>query len=142
MRALFDVNVLLALFDSNHIHHARASSWWRICRDDGWASCPLTQNGFIRVISGPQYSRPCSSAEAIALIRAQTEQPGHAFWPDDISLLDPMLFDRDRILGSKQITDIYLLALAVKHGGRLATLDRRVPMGAVRDAEPRHLVVL
>ena len=142
MRALFDVNMLLALFDAGHIHHDRAFAWWSENRDEGWASCPLTQNGFIRVISGPGYLRPRSLAEAMALMRGQIAQPGHAFWPADISIADPQTVDHGRLLGPNQITDVYLLALAVKNGGRLATLDRGVPLRAVQGAEPRHLAVI
>ena len=142
MRALFDVNMLLALFDPEHIHHVRALAWWTDNRENGWASCSLTQNGFVRIISGPRYLRPRSFADAMALIRAQIAQPGHAFWPDDVSIADPQTFDHGRLLGPNQITDVYLLALAVKNGGRLATLDRGVPLRAVRGAEARHLAVI
>jgi predicted nucleic acid-binding protein len=75
-------------------------------------------------------------------LRRNTETEGHAFWPDDIPLLDERLIDRSRILGPKQLTDIYLLALAVKHGGRLVTFDRAIPIAAVSRARPEHLVVI
>jgi len=76
------------------------------------------------------------------LLRAQLLKPGHVFWPDDISLSDPMLFDQGRLHGSRQITDVYLLALAVKNEGRLVTFDQSIKLGAVRRAEPRHLVLI
>jgi uncharacterized protein len=142
VRALFDVNMLLALFDPEHIHHAHAFAWWTENRESGWASCPLTQNGFVRVISGPGYARPRSITDALAVLRGQIAQPGHVFWPDTISIADPQVFDHGRLLGTKQITDAYLLALAVKNGGRLATMDQGVPLRAVRGAEPRHLAVM
>jgi toxin-antitoxin system PIN domain toxin len=142
VRALFDVNLLLALFDSGHLHHDRALGWWTDNRANGWASCPLTQNGFVRVISGPRYPRPLSLADAMALLRGQMAQPGHVFWPDDVSLADPQTFAHGRLLGPNQITDVYLLALAVKNEGRLVTLDRGVPARAVHRAEARHLVVI
>jgi toxin-antitoxin system PIN domain toxin len=142
VRALFDVNMLLALFDAGHIHHDRAFAWWSENRDEGWASCPLTQNGFIRVTSGRGYLRPRSLAEAMALMRAQVARPDHAFWPDDVSIADPQTFDRGRLLGPNQITDVYLLALAVKNGGRLVTFDRAISVAAVRGAESRHVAVI
>lgn len=142
MHALFDVNMLLALFDAEHIHHRQAFAWWIENREWGWASCPITQNGFVRVISGPGYTRPRQFADAMALLRAQTAQPSHLFWPDDVSIGDPRTFDYSRLLGPRQITDAYLLALAVKNSGRLVTFDRSVPVRAVHAAEERHLVVL
>jgi toxin-antitoxin system PIN domain toxin len=142
VRALFDVNVLLALFDPEHIHHARALAWWTEHREHGWASCPLTQNGFVRVLSGQGYPRPQSFADASALLSAQIAEPGHVFWPDDVSLVDLEVFDRNRLLGPNQITDVYLLALAVKNAGRLVTLDRSISVTAVHRAEPRHLAVI
>jgi uncharacterized protein len=141
MRALFDVNMLLALFDAEHLHHARAFAWWTANRESGWASCPLTQNGFLRVISGPGYTRPRSLADALALLRGQIAEPGHEFWRDELSIADVSIFDHGRLLGPNQITDVYLLALAVKNGGRFATLDRGVPVRAVHGAEARHLAV-
>jgi toxin-antitoxin system PIN domain toxin len=142
VRALLDVNVLLALFDPDHPHHLAARSWWTDEQGQGWASCPLTQNGFVRIISAPTYQRSLPIEEAIRLLRSQLLKPGHVFWPDDISLTDPTLFDRERLRSAKQITDVYLLALAVKNGGRLVTFDRSVDLAAVRRAEPRHLVAL
>jgi len=142
VRALFDVNLLLALFDSAHIHHALAFAWWTGHRQSGWASCPLTQNGFVRVISGPTYARPRSVADALAVLRGQIAQPGHVFWPDDSSIANTQVFDHGRLLGTKQITDAYLLALAVKNDGCLATFDQAIPLGAVRGAEARHVAVI
>lgn len=142
MRALFDVNMLLALSDTEHIHHARAFAWWNDHRDEGWASCPLTQNGFVRVLSGAGYTRPRSFADAMAQLGGQLALPSHVFWPDDVSLADPAVFDHGRLLGPNQIADVYLLALAVKNGGRLVTFDRGIPSAAVRGAERRHVVAL
>ena len=78
----------------------------------------------------------------MAVLRGQIAQPGHVFWPDVISIADPQAFHHDRLLGTKQITDAYLLALAVTNGGRLATMDRGVPLRAVHGAEARHLAVI
>jgi uncharacterized protein len=142
IRALFDLNALIALLDSQHIHHERAMRWWAQNRIDGWASCPLTQNGFVRVVSQPSYSFPISIGDAFEHLRRNTETDDHAFWPDDVSLLDERVIDRSHVLGPKQLTDIYLLALAVKHGGRLVTFDRAISNAAVRGAERRHVVVI
>ena len=142
MRALLDVSVLLPLFDPEHAHHGRARAWWAEHRNEGWASCPLTQNGFVRVISGAGYGQPVFVSAALSILDAQVRQPGHEFWPDDISLMDRKLFDHERILGPKQITDVYLLALAVKRGGRLVTFDQAIPLAAVHGAELRHLAVI
>lgn len=142
MRALLDVNVLLALFDTAHVHHRRARGWWTAHGSAGWASCPLTQNGFVRIISKPGYAHPIRLHVALASLATQIAQSDHQLWPDDISIADEQTFDRTYLLGPNLITDIYLLALAVKNGGRLVTFDRALPHKAVRGAEAHHLVVV
>jgi len=142
MRALLDVSVLLPLFDTGHIQHQPAKAWCAENADAGWASCPLTQNGFVRIACQLGYPRPARMFDALAVLRDQIALPDHEFWPDDISITDDRLFDQAYILGPNQITDIYLLGLAVKNGGRLVTFDRGLPIKAVRGAEARHLVVL
>jgi toxin-antitoxin system PIN domain toxin len=142
VRALFDVNVLIAAFDEEHVLHERAQQWWAANRTHGWASCPLTQNGFVRIVSQPNYPNPISVEAALELFAEQIAGTDHAFWPDDISLTDTRCFDGTHILGPKQLTDVYLLALAVKNGGRLATLDHAIPLAAVRGAQPGHVVVI
>jgi len=142
VRALLDVNLLIALLQPDHVHHESAHRWWSANRSEGWASCPLTQNGFVRIVSQPRYPKPMSTASALDVLAEQIIDTDHAFWPDDISLLDPGKFDFDHILGPKQLTDIYLLALAIENGGRLATFDRTIPIRAVRGAEPRHLAAI
>jgi hypothetical protein len=142
MRALFDVNALLAVFDKTHRFHARARTWWSANSGEGWATCPITQNGFVRVMSQPAYVQTRIPIEGAKLLHLGLNQPGHQFWPDDISITDASVFDHSRILGPNQITDVYLLGLAVKNGGRLVTFDRGVPISAVRGADARHLVAL
>jgi len=142
VRALLDLNALIAFLDAEHLHKPRIHQWWLQNRTYGWATCPLTQNGFVRVISQPNYSSPISIGRAFDHLRRNTETNDHVFWPDDISLLDEQLIDRFRILGPKQLTDIYLLALAVKRGGRLVTFDRAIPIAAVLGAKADHVVVL
>lgn len=142
MLSLFDVNVLIALFDPAHIHHDRAHGWWKANKEHGWASCPITQNGFVRVVSQPRYPNPISAPEAIRRLRNATLKPGHVFWPDDVSLLDTQRFDSKRILGPNQVRDLYLLALAMRNDGRLATFDQAVSLSAVRGATGKHCVIL
>lgn len=142
MRALLDVSVLLALFDPAHIHHRRAMAWWSGNRAEGWASCAMTQNGFLRIASQPSYSNPFPLPKAIATLQAQIARSDHAFWPDSISLLDRSLIDHSRVLGHRQLTDIYLLALAVHRGGRLVTIDTSISPSAVKGARREHLVIV
>jgi uncharacterized protein len=139
---LLDVSLLIALLQEHHTHFDRAQNWWTVNRDQGWASCPLTQNGFLRIMPQLRFPKPIVVADAYDLLFDMIAVTDHVFWPDDISLLDEQLIDRSRILGPKQLTDIYLLALAVKHGGRLATLDGTIPISAVRSAETHHVLVI
>lgn len=142
MRSLLDVNVLIALHDLQHIHHETAKHWFRKHAAQGWASCPLTQNGALRVMNQPAYAQPQPLAALLAMFRRSFSDASHAFWPDDISLADAAVFDSERIHGHRQLTDVYLLGLAVAHGGRLVTLDARIPLSAVRGAAARHFVVV
>ena len=142
MRALFDVSVLLAAFDPGHIHHERAIRWWVRNGALGWATCPLTENGFLRIISQSGYQRPVSLPDAVRTLRRQIAEGGHEFWPDDLSLLDAARIDYAHLLGPKQITDVYLLALAVKHGGRLVTLDRGISFAVAKGATSDQLVTM
>jgi len=139
---LLDVNVLIALIDTKHVDHAMAHEWFDRVSSDGWATCPLTQNGVIRIVGHSGYpNSPGAPAIVAETVAAALDWPGHHFWPDDVSLLTDAGIDRSRLLRSKQITDTYLLALAVKHGGRLATLDRRFATDAVSGGR-EALVVL
>ena len=142
MRALLDVNVLIALLDAAHVHHGSARSWLEANIAEGWASCPLTQNGCIRILSQPTYPGAEPPAAVAARLAGAAGARWHEFWADDLSLLDPGVLDWRQLLGSRQLTDAYLLALAVRRGGRLVTLDRSVPLAAVPDATERHLVRL
>ncbi len=140
---LLDVNVLIALFDPAHPNHEDAHEWFRARRKRGWATCPLTINGSVRVVSSPGYPAiEASPAEAVSRLRTFCAGPDHQFWPDDLSLLDEARFRPALLQGPKQITDVYLLALAVRNGGRLATFDRAIPWRAVSGAAARHLEML
>lgn len=142
MADLYDVNALLALFDEEHEKHDIVKTWFNRNPEQGWASCPLTQNGYLRVRSQPSYPRPLLLAEAYAQLLDATSSQDHQFIADDISLLDDALVYSQRIAGHRQLTDVYLLALAVSHHARLVTLDTRIPLAAVRGATGDHLVVL
>ena len=142
MTALLDVNILLALLDTAHVHHQRVKAWLLSQENPSWASCPLTQNGFTRIISQPAYPGHISIERATSLLARASASANHRFWADDLSLLDPSIFDHSKLHGPKQITDAYLLALAVHHGGRLVALDRAIAVNCVRNAKPQHLLLL
>jgi toxin-antitoxin system PIN domain toxin len=140
--ALLDVNVLIALIDPAHVSHDAAHDWFAAHGPAGWATCPLTENGVIRIVGPPKYPGSPGSPAAIAPIVARMRTlPGHVFWADDISLVASDDVDRERILTSAQVTDCYLLALAVAHGGRLATFDGRLAVGAVRGGKAALLLI-
>jgi uncharacterized protein len=145
MRCLLDVNVLIALHDADHVHHGLVADWFEREAAQGaagWASCPLTQNGSLRIMCQPAYPNPWPYSQLLALLRRSWASPLHAFWADDVSLADEALFHAERIHGHRQLTDVYLLGLALKHKGRFVTLDSAVALSAVRGAQPKHLLRL
>lgn len=142
MRALLDVNVLIALLDEGHVHHAIAMAWLRDNITQGWASCPLTQNGCVRIMSQPAYPNTRPPAEVAARLREATQSPLHAFWPDELSLLDTTQFNWNELFNPRQLTDAYLLALAVRNGGVFVTFDHALPLQAVLGATKAHLRLL
>jgi uncharacterized protein len=144
MRALFDINIIIALLDPDHTFHDRAHTWWAQNQSQGWATCPITENGVVRIMSNPAYSTRTRLApgDLIARLGTFASQADHQFWPDDISLRDSAVFAPERILGSRQLTDIYLLALATKHGGRFATFDGSIPIQPALSANADHLHVI
>ena len=121
------MNVLVALAWPNHVHHRRAIYWFRKARDGGWATCPLTESGFVRVSSNarviPEARSPAQALDVLRRIRAL---PGHVFWDDDVSPADDDARPFSRVVGHRQVTDAHLLTLAIRRGGRLATFDRGV----------------
>ena len=141
--ALLDVNVLVALFDPAHPNHEDAHRWFGRNRRRGWASCPVTINGCVRVLSNPSYPTvEATPNEVVSRLRVLCAGSDHQFWEDSVSLLDQTLFRTQMITGSQKITDAYLLGLALRHEGRLATFDRSIPVRAVVGAEPHHLEVI
>ena len=131
---LLDVNVLIALIDPGHVHHDPAHHWFGRLGHGAWATCPLTENGLLRIVGHPRYPNtpgtPAAVSASLAVLRAL---PGHVFWGDDISLMDPAWVDAQRLLSPGQVTDSYLLALACAHRGQLASFDRRLVVDAVHD---------
>jgi toxin-antitoxin system PIN domain toxin len=142
MRALLDVNVLIALLDAGHVHHAVAMQWLGANIGEGWASCPLTQNGCIRVMSQPAYPNTRPPAALAARLREATSTSAHAFWADDISLLDETLFDWRELFQPRQLTDAYLLALAIRHGGMFVSFDHALPLAALGPVAAQHIILL
>jgi uncharacterized protein len=142
MRALLDVNVLIALLDSDHTSHGVALMWFAKHAREGWASSPITQNGCARIMSNPNYPNALPIQAVMKRLADACEEDVHEFWSDEVSLLNPNVVDSTRIHGPRQLTDIYLLALAVEQEGRLVTFDTGVPLAVVRKATPDNLVVL
>lgn len=142
-RALLDVNVLVALFDPDHVHHELAHDWFADHKADGWASCPVTQNGLLRVLSNPRYGSPASSLRTVRDgVRRLLSNKDHEFWSADVSICDDTLFDVTGMVGHRQITDVYLLGLAKSRKGHLVTFDRSIPIRAVIGADATALTVI
>ena len=142
MRSLLDVSVLIALLDAEHVHHELVTRWFADNASNGWASCPLTQNGCIRILSQSSYLNSTPAALVAEILGEAAAEPGHEFWPDSLSLLSAGALRWDRLLSGRHLTDVYLLALAVRNGGCLVTLDQGIPFLAVPDAKPEHLMLL
>ena len=144
MRGLFDINLLIALLDGGHTLHERAHAWWSANLSAGWASCPLTENGLIRIMSNPAYRSkihlsPSFLAAQLALFAVETN---HEFWPDSLSFRDDRYFELNQMQTSRSLTDVYLLGLAASRDGRLVTFDRNIPLSIVPRAGPAHLCVI
>ena len=142
-RCLLDVNVWVAQFDDAHVASPRANEFIETA-GVRIATCPLVENGVIRVLNLPGYGR--RGALGLQAVRSQLVHAcntlDHEFWADSISLRDDAAVDFNRVHGHNQITDLYLLALAVRHGGTLVTFDQNIPLDAVRGATLSHLRIL
>ena len=136
--SLLDVNVLLALSWPGHKFHETVERWFAKNAAKGWATCPIVEAGFVRIISNPAFSpRAVAVKEALAALAQNVRHPNHQFWPDDLSLGDGIGKFQERITGHQQITDAYLLGLSIRKKGKLATLDR-----AIAALDPRGYVEL
>lgn len=142
MRALLDVNVLIALLDADHSLHQRAMEWFGSRARAGWASCPITENGCVRIMSHPGYPNAVPASAVMKRLAEASASDHHEFWPDDVSVLDPARVDGGRVHGPRQLTDVYLVALAIQHGGRFVTFDHSISIEAVKGAKPKDIVAL
>ena len=128
---LLDVNVLLALSDPVHVHHGAAHQWFSAKGQFGWATCPITENGFVRIASHPNYpNRPGDVPFVLSILREFCSTEGHIFWPADISIRD--VLSPSTIITHSHLTDIFLLSLAIHKGGKLATFDRKIPLSVIQ----------
>lgn len=142
MKALPDTSFMIALFDAAHVHHASAQAWLIQNRRLGWATCPLTQNGCIRIFSQPAYPASLPIPEIARRLRQATAAADHEFWEDDVSLTDAKRFDLTRVPHPRFLTDAYLLGLAVARKARLVTFDQGLPSSAVLGATSKNLLIL
>ena len=124
---LLDTNLLIALFWPRHAQHELAVKWFTRHRGKGWVTCPFTQAGFVRVVSNPAFSRDAvQPREALHVLSANTAAKDHTFWPDEMPFAEAVAFAGVRLMGHQQVTDAYLLGLAIRRGGMLATLDQSI----------------
>lgn len=139
---LLDVNVLVALVDPGHVQHEQAHDWFGRVGRKAFATCPLTENGLLRIVGNPKYpNSPGSPALVVQSLVALRALPGHHFWSDRISIADAAQVDTSRLSSHTQVTDSYLLALAKAHGGRLASFDRRLVVDAVPEGAKALLLL-
>lgn len=140
--SLLDINVLIASVYEWHVAQKRAAAWWHESPGKLWATCPFTESGFVRIISNPRFHpKRVEVAEALGLLADITQRPGHHFWPLDISFVEAVQPFRDRVIGCQQVTDAYLLGLAIRNRGCLVTLDRGIEMLAGKEFA-QHVAVL
>jgi hypothetical protein len=124
---LLDVNVLIAMAWPTHSAHEKVQEWLARRASEGWATCPLTQTGFVRILSNPAFSpNALTPAHAVALLQANLGHPSHRFWADELSFIQALEPFHPRLAGHQQVTDAYLLELAMHRKGKLATMDRAV----------------
>lgn len=122
---LFDINVLIALAWPSHIHHSQAHEWLSAHALAKWATCPMTQCGFVRISSNPKIiAEAVSAQDALLKLDQITSMKNHVFWKDELSLSS--MDENLHLYGHRQVTDAYLLALAMKRGGKLVTLDKKI----------------
>jgi len=125
MSYLLDVNVLVALLWPEHKFHEIVQDWFGKHARKGWATCPLTQAGLVRIVSNPAFSpQAVPPVEALRALALSLQHPAHQFWHDDATVTDALAMFGKRLVGHQQVTDAYLLGLAIKKKGKLATLDR------------------
>ena len=125
--ALLDVNVLTALLWPAHEHHDAVHRWFAARRGARWSTCALTQLGLVRIVSNPAFSRDAlTPGQAVALLAENLAHPAHGFWPDTVQVPAALAGLDAQLQVYRQLTDAYLLALAARRKGVLATFDRGV----------------
>lgn len=136
IRYLLDVNILIALIDPAHVQHDQAHEWFGRVGRKAFATCPITENGLLRIVGHPKYPNspgpPSAVVEALSAIRSL---PGHAFWPDSISLVESQLIETSLLSHHARVTDSYLLALAQENRGKLATMDQKLATEVVAEGK-------
>jgi len=141
LRRLLDINLLISLCDPSHVDHQHVAVWFEETGGKAWVSCPITENGFIRILSNPNYPGLTGDVSAATkLLKELQKHKGHEFWTDDYSIADGTV-DFSRLAGHKHITDLYLLGLAVRRNGRFSSLDRHIPAELVRGGLEAYEVV-
>ncbi|EKO88382.1 TA system VapC family ribonuclease toxin [Leptospira interrogans] len=142
MKYLLDVNVLISLCDSNHVFHEKAWKWFDRKAKNGWATCPITQNALVRIMSHSSYPGNPGGVEVVsAILHSLLKVKGHQFIPDNISINSSLFYLNIVSVSSKQITDVYLLALSVYHKVKFATFDSKIPYDSV-DRGKEHLELI
>ena len=126
-RYLLDVNVLIALVDPAHTQHDEVHAWFARAGRRSFATCPITENGLLRILGHPKYANSPGPPSVVAgMLTTIRQLPGHEFWPDSISLVDSEFALASQLSSHARVTDGYLLALARANGGKLATLDHKL----------------
>ena len=140
--ALLDVNVLVALFNPDHVHHEVAHDWFADNRARGWATCAITENGFVRILAKAGARASLRSVEILSRLRSFCATDDHVFWADAVSLTNSAVFNLSFVQGHRQVTDIYLLGLAKFMSGCLITFDRAIPLRSVVGATAATIQVI
>ncbi len=135
-RYLLDVNVLIALIDPAHLQHDQVHEWFGRVGHKAFATCPITENGLLRIVGHPKYpNSPGPPSAVVAALKAIRALPGHTFWPDSVSLVDSAWADPALLSSHSRVTDSYLLALAKANKGKLATMDPKLATEVVADGK-------
>ena len=142
MQALLDVNVLIALLDAGHLMHNAATKWLAQHAKKGWATCATTQMAVVRIMSQPAYPTPKPAAQVAERLALACADVSHAFWSESMSVVSNPTIRWGHVLGHRQVTDTYLLALAVHHHGVFATFDQRISTNTVLNAKPKQLELI
>jgi toxin-antitoxin system PIN domain toxin len=143
MVRLLDVNVLIALMWPAHEAHAAVQEWFSKSGVRSWATSPFTQAGFVRIVSNPAFSTDAvTPGEALSLLTSNLQMKGHRFWPDEIAYDEAIATFRNQVVGHRQVTDAYLLGLAIRKGGRLATLDNAVATLVEPEVSERYVEII